>query len=312
MNQLSKFVHLLLCGVASFAADVQAQPMEKSGALKTTPLSGSSDYKEAVGRFLNNTDPKIVGGQVAQPGAFPWQVSLDASWVADQYRAHFCGGTIYSATWIVTAAHCVESMSPKDIIVSAGTNKLGVGAVRRNVNRIIVRSDYDKKTQNNDIALLELFGAPLPLEGAAPMRAIALRTKGDAVLVDGDEGANGTKTGSWLSVTGWGATTEGGEQVRDLRFVDVPFVSTDVCNRGLAYDGAITASMLCAGKTAKDSCQGDSGGPLTVTQGGATKLAGVVSWGYGCAQPNKVGVYTDVSKFEAWIRACTSSPSSCP
>lgn len=312
MNPSSKIVHLLLCGAASFTAAVQAQPMDKSGALKTTPLSGSSDYKETVDRFLNNTDPKIVGGQVAQPGAFPWQVSLDASWVADQYRAHFCGGTIYSATWIVTAAHCVESMAPKDIIVSAGTNKLGVGAVRRNVNRIIVRSDYDKKTQSNDIALLELFGAPLPLDGTAALRAIALRTKDDAALVEGAEGANGAKTGSWLSVTGWGATTEGGGQVRDLRFVDVPFVSNSVCNRPLAYDGAITASMLCAGKTAQDSCQGDSGGPLTVTQGGVTKLAGVVSWGDGCARPNKVGVYTDVSKFEAWVHACTASPSSCP
>jgi len=106
---------------------------------------------------------------------------------------------------------------------------------------------------------------------------------------------------------------EGGRKVRDLRFVDVPFVARGACNRPLAYDGRITDNMICAGQAVggQDSCQGDSGGPLTVNTQTTPKLAGVVSWGDGCARPNKVGVYARVANYAPWIAACIAKPSEC-
>ena len=120
--------------------------------------------------------------------------------------------------------------------------------------------------------------------------------------------------GTPFVVTGWGATTEGGSKVRDLRFIDnLPFVTRTDCNAPLSYNGAITENMICAGVRSGgvDSCQGDSGGPLTFETGTAPKLAGVVSWGEGCARPNKVGVYTRVANYVDWVRACTTDPLTC-
>ena len=82
----------------------------------------------------------------------------------------------------------------------------------------------------------------------------------------------------------------------------MPLVTQQECNR--AYRGSITDRMICAGfKTGgKDACGGDSGGPLlSVDEEGIFSVIGVVSWGEGCARPNKYGVYARVSAVADWI-----------
>jgi secreted trypsin-like serine protease len=94
-----------------------------------------------------------------------------------------------------------------------------------------------------------------------------------------------------------------------LQEVAVPIVDSTRCQAG--YSGTnvrITANMLCAGLTqgGKDSCQGDSGGPLVVKGAdGKWQQAGVVSFGIGCARPERFGVYTRVANYVPWIEACT-------
>lgn len=293
---LSCALGLLACASATQAGAV---------ALSIQSVTGSAPYREVAQGWLNRDKSirKIIGGAPAPTGSFPWQVSLEVSWIADPLAAHFCGGTVYSDRWVVTAAHCVIGNDPKDIIVTAGTHSLGVGGERRNVNRIVVKANYDARKNDNDIALLELFD-PLPL---GPSIAAL------PVLAPSEEAQALSRSGLPLAVSGWGATVVGGKPVRDLRYVEIPFVERSECNRPLAYDGAVTDNMICAGVLAggKDSCQGDSGGPLTGQMGGRSVLAGVVSWGEGCASANKVGVYTRAANYEAWISSCVADVSKC-
>lgn len=299
---LSILFYVLIVASSAYAADTQPQRARNLPLSAEKATSGSAPYRDAVERFVNKREPKIVGGQPASAGAYPWQISLNVSWIADPYRAHFCGGTVHSAAWIVTAAHCVDGNEPKDIIVIAGTNKLGAGGTRHNVERIIVKSDYNTKNSDNDIALIQLRDS-LVLGDA--IKAVPLLTVGEEPGL--------LKRGTSLIVTGWGATKQDGQAVRDLRFVEVPFVERDTCNRPLAYDGRITNNMICAGVEVggKDSCQGDSGGPLTVNTQSSPKLAGVVSWGDGCAKPNRVGVYARVANYANWVVSCVVGPEKC-
>ncbi len=104
---------------------------------------------------------------------------------------------------------------------------------------------------------------------------------------------------------GWGTLSEGGSAANALMKVEVPFVSQEKCSAAYSNWGGTTDAMICAGfdDGGKDACQGDSGGPLVIKNGGSTVLAGVVSWGAGCARPNKPGVYSKVSKVIDWIEA---------
>ena len=114
-------------------------------------------------------------------------------------------------------------------------------------------------------------------------------------------------------ITGWGTLTSGGSQPKVLQEASVPLVSKKRCLR--AYPGKIGDSMICAGldKGGVDSCQGDSGGPLVCEFSGKWHLEGVTSWGYGCAAPNKFGVYARVGYVRSWLLSKTGiTPPSTP
>ncbi|XP_008061449.1 serine protease 33-like [Carlito syrichta] len=99
---------------------------------------------------------------------------------------------------------------------------------------------------------------------------------------------------------------------RPLQGVRVPLLDSHTCERlyhvGTGVPQAeriVLPGNLCAGflEGRRDACQGDSGGPLTCVQSGRWVLVGVVSWGKGCALPNRPGVYTNVATYSPWIRA---------
>jgi secreted trypsin-like serine protease len=306
MNHLHLRTLSSTCVLVFSAAVVFGQPagaqQGQAPELSKMQVRGSDDFQRTVEAFLNGDEPKIVGGRVAPDNAYPWQVSLVASLIADPYRGHFCGGSVYNAKWIVTAAHCVRGNQPQDVHVISGVNKLTKNAARTNVNRIFVQNMYNPKTFDTDIALLELHDTLVFDE----------RTKSIDLLAAKDE-AQVLAPGRTLTVTGWGATQERGRPIKDLRFVDIPSVSRATCNQPPSYNGNVTENMICAGRAigGQDACQGDSGGPLVADKSTAPKLAGIVSWGGGCAQFAKYGVYTRVARYNAWIQQCTNNPSAC-
>jgi len=111
------------------------------------------------------------------------------------------------------------------------------------------------------------------------------------------EPSNGTNC--WI--TGWGRLSFNGITPDYLQQVQVPVVSRARCDK--AYPGGIGDDMICAGldQGGIDTCQGDSGGPMVCENGGKFYLQGVTSWGYGCAQPGKFGVYAKVKYLLSWI-----------
>lgn len=280
-------ISVIICGAGN------ADEPTKENFKKT----GSSDYDDTVQRFIDRTTPKIVGGKPATAGAYPWQASLVVANILDAGKAHFCGGSIVNEKWIVTAAHCMTGLTPSHFQVIVGTYTLNSGTKRHAVKRRIVHGDYEKVAVSDaDIALVELEQS---LELGPSAKPATILSPGDESTVLAD--------GSPLIVTGWGATEEGGNVVRDLREVSVPFVVNKACSDPLSYGNQITDSMICAGLAAgnKDSCQGDSGGPL-VSAVPPIRQVGVVSWGEGCARPGKPGVYTRISNFKGWIETCVA------
>jgi len=243
--------------------------------------------------------PTIVGGREADPGEWPWQVALIHAG-GDPYDDQYCGGTLISPLWVVTAAHCAEGKTANQIQVLAGIHNLRTpdrGFLRLAVKQIILHPDYGQATQyDSDIALLEL-GAPATFR---PMTPTQLPIDG-VITVAADIGP---LTGVEATVTGWGNTSASDIVYPDtLQEVEMPILSNADCSRN--YPDKITGNMVCAGvpEGGLDSCQGDSGGPLVIfnDQTSRWELAGIVSWGYGCALPNFPGVYTRVSPFTEWI-----------
>lgn len=237
---------------------------------------------------------KIVGGENASIAEFPWQISMQT-----RSGFHFCGGSILDEQFVLTAAHCVDGQSASQIRIAAGITRVstsGSAGQLRDVSEITMFPGYVSPEFGKDVALLKL-SAPLDLSDSN-VTPIDIVTAADAAAGLTDPGVNAT-------VTGWGTLSSGGNSPDVLQKVTVPLISNADANAAYSPEGInITADQLGAGLLGiggKDSCQGDSGGPLVVQTASGPKLAGVVSWGFGCADPRFPGMYARVSSFEQFI-----------
>jgi secreted trypsin-like serine protease len=236
---------------------------------------------------------KIVGGAPVDISAFPWQISMQT-----QSGFHFCGGSILDEDFILTASHCVDGQSAASMRVVAGISRVSQsssGQIRQ-IAQITMFPGYNSPEFGKDVALLELSQ---PLDLSSPnVSAIDIVTAADAAAGLTNPGVNST-------VSGWGTLSSGGNSPDQLQAVTVPLISNADANSAYQPEGiTITGDQLGAGLIGiggKDSCQGDSGGPLIVQTSTGPKLAGVVSWGFGCADPRFPGMYARVSSFEDFI-----------
>ncbi|KAI4543412.1 hypothetical protein MG293_006206 [Ovis ammon polii] len=243
-------------------------------------ISGWGNTKSSGIAFPVDDDDKIVGGYTCGANTVPYQVSLNSGY-------HFCGGSLINSQWVVSAAHCYKS----GIQVRLGENNINVVEGNEqfiSASKSIVHPSYNSNTLNNDIMLIKLKSAA------------SLNSRVASVSLPTSCASAGTQ----CLISGWGNTKSSGTSYPDvLQCLKAPILSDSSCKS--AYPGQITSNMFCAGylEGGKDSCQGDSGGPV-VCNG---KLQGIVSWGYGCAQKNKPGVYTKVCNYVSWIQQTIAS-----
>ncbi|XP_077984840.1 prostasin-like [Glandiceps talaboti] len=275
-------------------------------------------YEEAVtgcGTRANPAQPRIVGGEDALPGEWPWQ----AQFYFIPLDTHLCGGTLIGPKHVISAAHCF-------CLVPEGNNtenwKLRLGKYRLSnepgtdgkpmefkIARIVLYPDYYPYVSNgDDIAIVELEQEVTPSDF---INYACLNTKG--VVFDDH---------SYCFTTGWGAVhepnitaetqEEGVEQMQKfypevLQEALVPLIPIDICN---ASYGFLKTNMICAGYLGggTGTCSGDSGGPLVCLHQnsddrlGHWYLVGVVNFGGGCARKKYPTVFSKVDNYLDWIR----------
>ncbi|XP_054262250.1 serine proteinase stubble-like isoform X2 [Macrosteles quadrilineatus] len=276
----------------------------------TTPVQSSSSpsvsankTSDECGVPMVNSQPerlsgmRIVGGKNAQFGVWPWQVSVRRTSFFGFSSTHRCGGALLNEQWIATAGHCVDDLLASQIRIRVGEYDFSSTIepyphMERGVAKKVVHPNYNFFTYEYDLALVRLDA---PLEFAPHVSPICLPGSDDLLI------------GEPATVTGWGRLSEGGTLPSVLQEVTVPIVSNEKCKSMFLRAGRhefIPEIFMCAGydNGGRDSCQGDSGGPLQVKgKDGRYFLAGIISWGIGCAEANLPGVCTRISKFVPWI-----------
>jgi len=233
-------------------------------------------------------EDKIVGGTTSLPGDWPWSCSM-------LYNGrHICGGSLINEQWVVSAAHCVSSLTASLYVWECGvhdrTNK--ESWVKRFTSTLVIRHEnYNSRLIQNDIALFKL---------ATPL------TSYDNYILPAcwpPVGENYAGKESWA--TGWGTLFSGGTVSRYQMQVNMPVLTDAACRTKFAGTNNMLDPVyqVCAGVSGanKDTCQGDSGGPLVVKHtDGFWYLMGLTSWGYGCGDG---GVYCRTSAYRAWAES---------
>ncbi|GFG37824.1 hypothetical protein Cfor_11639 [Coptotermes formosanus] len=220
-------------------------------------------------------DGRIIGGSAVGIEDFPYQVSIEYA------GSHMCGGAIIGPVWVVTAAHCVDGVSASNLRVRAGSIIWGTGGTLHLVSQIIVNPHYDYYTFDYDVALIAVS---VPFFYGISVQPIPLAVQKPGPGVTG-------------VVSGWRNSSTGSSP--RLQAISVIIASDSLCNAAYAQHGVITANTICASANGggTGACQGNSGSPLAV--GG--ELAGLVSWGIGCAGFNYLDVFSNIARVRSFI-----------
>ncbi|KAB1251790.1 Brain-specific serine protease 4 [Camelus dromedarius] len=238
---------------------------------------------------------RIVGGEDSTDAEWPWVVSIRKN------GTHHCAGSLLTRHWVVTAAHCFKGNlnKPAQFSVLLGAWQLGNPGLRSQEVGIAWVQPHPvyswKEGSSADIALVRLEHSIQFSERVLP---ICLPDSSVRLLPD---------TNCWIA--GWGSINDGVPlpHPQTLQKLKVPIIDSGVCSRLYwrgAGQGAITEDMLCAGylEGERDACLGDSGGPLMCQVGGTWLLAGIISWGEGCAERNRPGVYISLAAHRSWVQ----------
>ncbi|KAM7014987.1 LOW QUALITY PROTEIN: transmembrane protease serine 9-like [Tautogolabrus adspersus] len=224
---------------------------------------------------------RIVNGEEAVPHSWPWQVSLQ-----DYTGFHFCGGSLISENWVVTAAHCSIRTSHRVILGEHDRSSNAEDVQVMKIGSVFKHPRYNGYTINNDITLIKL---------ATPVQ-LNLRVSPVCVAETGDNFAGGMR----CVTSGWGLTRYNAPDTPALlQQAALPLLTNTQCKQ--YWGSKISDLMICAGASGASSCMGDSGGPLVCEKAGAWTLVGIVSWGSGTCTPTMPGVYARVTELRSWM-----------
>lgn len=265
----------------------------------------------------------LIGGtSIENNNLFPWLVSLQGKVITKRFLfiplAHthyYCGGSVISDRWILTAAHCFY-LHPKAIRPSVWEVRLASTKLKKSpldwfkdiiakiinkdewrqfeidVEKIITHPKYDKNNRwINDIALVKLKGrAPVGPQFASI----------DKVSLPRYNIQDWPQAKQECVMTGWGCETTGRPVSKKAKKLNIPIVSNNSCRR---FWSVGTDKRMCAGfhLEKKGLCAGDSGGPLVCKKDGRWVQAGIASFSDRYRPGDVPGVFTRVSAYVDWI-----------
>jgi hypothetical protein len=244
----------------------------------------------------------VVGGSACPPSVFPWISAVlraDAPPSRDVTTFQYCAGARVSPRHVVTAAHCKASPGtlvevPRFNLTLPVEQDLPGGARLRVLSQAVF-AGYATSPGGAPIGDVAVLSVAEP-SSSSPVAVIGLA-------------AGPLVAGRGLLIAGWGSTQAelgtggtGYSRPRGLQCARVRVQPAGACSGALGSDFT-PAFAVCGSAPGVDGCAGDSGGPLFIDLApGVQALAGVVSWGFGCADPRYPGVYTDLV-FSAPLRA---------
>jgi secreted trypsin-like serine protease len=236
--------------------------------------------------------PAVVNGQEATPHSYPWQVALFID------NSYFCGGSLISDEWVLTAAHCTTGSSSIEVVLGAHdltVNEPTQVTIVSTGSDIITHADYGSVFLKNDVGLVHLS---TPVTFTSAIQPVCLPGRSTP-----DLGA-----GVMLTASGWGVTSDSAfATVSDtLNEVTNPSISNSECTD--TYGATITSATICTSTADgnKGTCSGDSGGPLNYVSGGQTFNRAVTSFvsSSGCMSGLPDG-FTRTTHYLDWIETNT-------